>query len=78
VNELVTSHTLLDHCGVPRRLKGVTLTLPERIAFLHGRLVTARYAVRFAATMPKQIFILSKSESEALIPEEYRILEVKS
>jgi hypothetical protein len=77
VNELTLSHELLDRCGAPRRLRGVALTLPERISFLHGRLVTARDAVRFAATMPKQIFILSKAESESLIPKEYRILEVK-
>jgi hypothetical protein len=76
--EIPAAHAILDRCGAPRRLRGAGLTLPERIAFLHGRLVTAREAVRFAAVMSKQIFILSRDEWKSCIPEEYRTLEVKS
>jgi len=78
VNELSLSHAILDRCGAPRRLRGAGLTLPERIAFLHGRLVTARGAVQFAAVMRKQIFVLGREDWKSCIPEEYRTLEVKS
>jgi hypothetical protein len=41
VNELALSHAILDRCGVPRRLRGAGLTLPQRISYLRGRLFTA-------------------------------------
>ncbi len=78
VKELTLSHAVLDRCGVPRRLRGAALTLPERISFLRGRLKTARDAARFGAIMRKEIFVLSREEWKEFIPEEYRIVEVKS
>lgn len=72
LNEIPAAHAILDWCGAPRRLKGQQLTLPDRILYLNNLLAEAR-----AKSSKKQIFILSKSESEALIPEEYRKLEVK-
>ena len=72
-NELPTAHAVLDRCGVPRRLKGEALTLPERISYLNGMLATAR----IAATR-RQIIIISKQEHDALTSQQYQETEVKS
>ena len=72
-DEIPAAHAILDWCGVPRRLRGKQLTLPDRILYMNTLLTEARSSAR-----RKHIFILSKSESEALIPEEYRTLEVNT
>jgi len=77
VNEIERSHAVLDRCGVPRRLRGAGLTLPQRISFLHGRLTAARDAACFGAVMLKQIFVLGRDEWKSCIPPEYQVLEVK-
>jgi hypothetical protein len=77
VNEISMSHAILDRCGVPRRLRGAEMNLPQRISFLHGRLATARHAARFGAVMRKQIFVLGRDEWKSCIPEEYQTLKVK-
>lgn len=73
IKEIAAAHAALDLCDVPRRLNDKQLTLSERILYLNNLLVDAR-----SKAGGKHIVILSKSESESLIPEEYRILEVKS
>ena len=72
-NEIQESHAILDRCGVPRRLKGAGLSLPERISFLNGMLVTAR-----RTAIHKQIFVISKREFDAAIDTEYPESKVKS
>lgn len=72
VKEIFAAHAALDSCDVPRRLNDRQLTLAERIQYLHNLLVDAR-----SKAGGKHIVILSKAETEAYIPPEYRILEVK-
>jgi hypothetical protein len=73
LDEIPAAHAVLDWCGVPRRLRGKQVTLPDRIVYLNNLLAAAR-----VKSTKRQVFILSKAESESLIPEEYRILEMKS
>jgi hypothetical protein len=46
--EVTEAHQALDRAGAPRRIDDVTLTLPERIAWLHeaAMLVAAECEVR--------------------------------
>lgn len=46
--EMLQSHRLLDAAGIPRTRAGVVLTLPQRIAWMHGQLVSARLAQKIA------------------------------
>ena len=71
LSEVQQSHANLDRCGVPRRLKGAALSLPERISYLAGMLTTAR-----DAAIHKQIFVISKREFD--MHTEYPESEVKS
>ena len=73
LDELPASHAVLDRASVPRRLKGETLTLPERISFLNGMLASAR-----VAAMRKQIFVIKGKEGDMVTREEYQEIEVKS
>ena len=44
--ELIRAHKALDGLGVPRKLFGHTLSLSGRIAYLNGRLCSARMAAK--------------------------------
>lgn len=72
LDEIPASHAVLDSASVPRRLKGATLTLLERVSYLVGLLNAAEARPR------KQIFIVRGKAGDVLIPEEYQKTEVKS
>jgi hypothetical protein len=71
LDEIPAAHAVLDRASVPRRLKGASLTLPERISYLNGMLATAR----IAATR-RQIIIISKQEHDAFTSQQYQETEV--
>ena len=73
LDEVPSAHEVLDRAGAPRRLRGETLTLPERISYLAGMLATAR----MAASHKKIIVIVSKGEN-VFTPGVYPESEVKS
>ena len=72
LSEIPAAHAALDRAGTPRRLKGETLTLPERISYLAGMLREAR------KLQGKQIFIIHKEEIGGVIPSVSLETEVQS
>lgn len=72
LDEIPASHDVLDRVGVPRRLQGVELTLPERISYLAGMLASAR------AAQVKQIFVIHKDDIGGVIPSVSLESEVES
>lgn len=60
LDEIPVSHAILDRASIPRRLRGETLTLPERISYLISLLEEAR------SRPVKQIVVISKGEYDAM------------
>jgi hypothetical protein len=71
-DELPTAHAVLDRASIPRRLKGASLTLPERISYLIRLLEEAR------SKPCKQIFVITKKQYDDSIAEQYQEGESKS
>lgn len=55
MGEVEKAHELLDGLGIPRMLGGMRLGLPERIEWLHGRLISAQLAIEFAAQFSTRV-----------------------